>query len=131
MHSSFFSSALLLLGALSQTFVRGNSVGGSLESLRHSQQVAFSEKRYSEGRPLEGRVLRAARLKSGLSLREVQDTLRHDHILHYLDGKYTSVAWDHLAKMCPLRRVQPRDRQPIRSPGPHDRKSANVGIGRD
>lgn len=36
----------------------------------------------------EGRVLRAARLKSDLTTRNVAETLRHNHELHYLDGKH-------------------------------------------
>lgn len=34
----------------------------------------------------EDRVLRAARLKSDLGPRAINEAIRHDHELHYLDG---------------------------------------------
>ena len=105
MHQSLVSSALLLLGAFSH-LVRGTALGGSFESLRLSNHVAPARKRESEGL-LEGRMLRAAQLKSDISTREIHDTLRHDHILHYLGGKYTSVTRAQYAKMSPVRRVLP------------------------
>lgn len=39
---------------------------------------------------IEGRTLRAARLKSNVKTRSVKELLRHDHELHYLDGKRLS-----------------------------------------
>lgn len=97
---SFFN--MLFISSLAFLSFIVNTCGSASQSINvrseSGSSTTFEDKRF------EGRTLRAAQLASNIKSRSVKELLRHDHELHYLDGKHLSNSCIRQAKrLCFLR----------------------------
>lgn len=79
LHFLFFNNLIFL--ALTITAY------GSTHGLLNLRSASVSSTSFLD-KSIEGRILRAAQLKSSIKSRSTSELFKHKHELHYLDGKH-------------------------------------------